>query len=49
MADIDELEAAHKQVVAAINKRDLNALLDLFHENIVIVSHNGPFLVAGCD
>jgi len=47
MADIDELAATFEQVVAAINRRDLNAYSAFWHDQIVAFGPFQPFPVDG--
>ena len=47
MADIDDLAATFGQVVAAINRRDLNAVSNVWHDQIVAFGPFAPFPVDG--
>ena len=47
MADIDDLNATFQQVVAAINRRDLAAYSNLWHDQIVAFPPTSPFAVEG--
>jgi ketosteroid isomerase-like protein len=47
MADIDELAATFAQVVAAVNRRDLGAYSNFWHEQIVAFTPFSPFPVDG--
>ena len=47
MADIDDLQAAFAQVVAAINARNLDAFSALVHDEEVFFPPDSPFPVEG--
>lgn len=47
MTDIDNLKAHGEQVLAAMNRRDVEALLALWHDQIVLFSPDAPFAVDG--
>lgn len=47
MADLDELKAVQEQVIAALNRRDLNGWLALIHDDIIYLNAVTSFAVEG--
>ena len=47
MADLDELKATQEQVVAAVNRRDLDGWLVLMHDDVIYRNAVTPFAVEG--
>ena len=47
MADLDELKATQEQVIAAVNRRDLDGWLALMHDDVIYRNAFAPFAVAG--
>ena len=43
MMDLDELKATQEQVIAAVNRRDLNAWLSFMHDQVVYINAFAPF------
>ena len=39
MADLDDLKATQEQIIAAVNRRDLNAWFSLMHDQRVDTAH----------
>ena len=47
MADLDELKATQAQVIAAINRRDLDGWLALLHDDVIYRDAFAPLAVEG--
>ncbi len=47
MADIDDLKATEEQMIAALNKRDVDAATALVHDHYVRFGADEPFTVEG--
>ena len=45
--DVEDLKAAHEQLEAALNKRDLDGVMTLYHEQAVVFGPNAPFPADG--
>ncbi len=45
--EVDDLQAAYEQLIAAINKQDLDGLMALFHDQWMGFGANAPFPTEG--